>query len=108
MDWIRFYFWKVSQSRKLIFGKIDMEKCKKVNSLLTKCSALIYCDQTQDESWKNRIATDLNTMLARVEYSLGMSPDKHEIAFANATFNIVERVACFEGISPAQDKLAKR
>ena len=73
---------------------------KEVNSLLKKCSAIVYCDQTQDESWKNGVATDLNTMLARVEYSLGMSPDEHEIAFAKASFNIVERVASFEGIAP--------
>ena len=41
-------------------------------------------------------ASDLNTLLGRAEYSLGVSPDETDIAFAKATLEIVERVATFE------------
>jgi len=51
-----------------------------------------------EESWKNQIADELNTLLGRAVYFRETSNDELDQAAEAATLSIVERVANFEEI----------
>jgi hypothetical protein len=52
------------------------------------------------ERWRNEVAAQLNTVLARVQYEMEtcLPPDVDDVEFAEAALALVERVAEFEEI----------
>jgi hypothetical protein len=53
-----------------------------------------------DEEWRNKLAAELNVILARVQYEMEtcLPPDQYDVEFAEAALSVCERVANFEEI----------
>jgi len=69
----------------------------------------LFDEKNQSTPWRNKVAADLNTVLARVEYIQSQAMDESDSDFCSAALAIVDRVSEFEeieGSDPAQQPLA--
>jgi hypothetical protein len=63
-----------------------------------RCGMRLFDDVNQNVPWRNKVAKQLNNILARVEYVQETSNDGSDQDFATAALAIVDRVAEFEEI----------
>lgn len=54
--------------------------------------------ENQDEDWKNKVAAELNAIIGAIALTLHQEPVSTSVRVAQATINIVDRVANFEEI----------
>lgn len=60
---------------------------------------VVYDERHQNAPWRNHLARDLNWIMGRVEYIIGMTTaDWTDFAFATAAVRVVERVAATEAV----------
>lgn len=57
-----------------------------------------FDEVNQTTPWRNKVASQLNTLLVRVEYVQETSNDESDQEFATAALAIADRVAEFEEI----------
>lgn len=72
---------------------------ERASALLEKVRTTTYDVTGHDEKWRNEVASDLNHLMGRVQYTLETGGCEVDAEFAEAALRIVERVATFEDIA---------
>jgi hypothetical protein len=78
-----------------------------IKELLEKCNATEYSTKHNSE-WKNKVSSDLNTIIANTHFGLLYGGADREILSANAAFRTIDRVAEFEGIQKTKPRRKKK
>jgi hypothetical protein len=64
---------------------------------------MLYDEENQGTPWRNELAEQMNTVLARIQYLQETANDESDQEFCKAALAIVERVAEFEEIVKASN-----